>query len=237
MTPYQYVNNNPINMVDPDGKHGIRIVDRENKTITVRANYYVQTTPRDSNYGFKGKLDGYTQKGIDILNRDVNAALNDAEMVISEGEYKGYLVVFDLQFKAGGTVENAEKLAKADMYEYNGKSYNIGNSYSRWDESEPKFREINSGDQSQTKGGYVAYNQFLTMNKKFERGVRTNKTIWHELFHTFGRKDHLKDNNVIMNYPPKYFSQDDINFFGNEGIHKSDLAPFTKERKVLPLVE
>lgn len=75
------------------------------------------------------------------------------------------------------------------------------------------------------------------MNIQSEGSKRTNKTIWHELFHTFGRKDHPKDNNGIMNYPPEYFSQDDINFFGNEGIHKSYLAPFTKERKVLPLVE
>jgi len=189
MTPYQYVNNNPVNAIDPDGKHGIRIVDRENKTITVRANYYVQTESRPSDYAFNNSLKGYTQTGIDILNKEVNAALNSAEMVISEGEYNGYKVVFDLRFEAGGTVENAQKLAKADMYEHNGKSYNIGNSYSRWDDTEPKFRETANGDTARHVGGYVKENQFLTMNVKSEGGVKTNKKIWHELLHTFGSKD------------------------------------------------
>jgi len=236
MTPYQYVTNNPVNAIDPNGKHGIRIVDRENKTITVKANYYVQTQARASDYN-GGSSPGYSQTGIDILNREVNAAFNSAAMVISEGEYKGYSVNFDLQFIDGGSVENAMQLARTDMYEYNGQSYNIGNSYSRWDDTEPKFRESVNGDKASHVGGYVEKNQFLTMNVKSEGSVRTNKKIWHELLHTFGRKDHPRDKKGTMNYPPGYFSQDDVNFFGNEGIHKSDLAPAARENRILPIVE
>ena len=36
MTPYQYVTNNPVNAIDPDGKHGIRIIDREKNTGPVK---------------------------------------------------------------------------------------------------------------------------------------------------------------------------------------------------------
>src|SRR5690554_2599994 len=60
MEPYIYVSNNPINMIDPDGRHGIRIVNREDQTITVKANYYVQTASRSSTYGVNNKLDGYS---------------------------------------------------------------------------------------------------------------------------------------------------------------------------------
>src|SRR5690606_18943062 len=115
--------------------------------------------------------------------------------------------------------------------------YNIGNSYSRWDETEPKFRQINNVDKSKHVGGYVKNNQFLTMNITSEGSVRTNKTIWHEIFHTFGRKD-FKENEKgsgIMNYPPMYFNQDDVNFFGNEGAHKN--PSFTERGKAFPLVE
>src|SRR5690606_36435141 len=156
----------------PDGRHGIRIVNRKDKTITVKANYYVQTAARKSDYGIDNKLDGYSSGMIDILNEEINEAFNSANMVINDGEFKGYSVKFDLQFFDGGTVENAENLAQSDMYEHNGQSCNIGNSYSRWDESDPKFREKTNGDKYSTVGGYVRTNQFLTMNKSNEGRAR-----------------------------------------------------------------
>jgi hypothetical protein len=35
--------NNPINLIDPNGKDGIRVIDDKNMTITIKAVYYVQT--------------------------------------------------------------------------------------------------------------------------------------------------------------------------------------------------
>lgn len=112
MSPYVYGLNDPANVIDPDGMDGIRVVDDKNKTITVRANYYVQTEAR-TYYTTVGKaktLDGYSAKDIAKMQKNINGYLNKNSKAntVSEGEYAGYKVVYDLQFKEGGTVEKAK---------------------------------------------------------------------------------------------------------------------------------
>jgi hypothetical protein len=36
---------NPIVLVDPNGENGIKIIDKQSKTITVKATYYVTSVP------------------------------------------------------------------------------------------------------------------------------------------------------------------------------------------------
>ena len=45
LSPYIYCYNNPVIMRDPNGNDGVAVVDNENKTITIKAVYYVQTVP------------------------------------------------------------------------------------------------------------------------------------------------------------------------------------------------
>ena len=58
--PFTFCLNNPLKYVDPDGRDGVKIIDNENKTITIKANYYVQTTSRISKVNLSKRLDGYT---------------------------------------------------------------------------------------------------------------------------------------------------------------------------------
>lgn len=77
MSPYVYGLNDPMNVVDPDGMDGIRVIDDENKTIAVRANYYVQN--QASTYftrsGKEKKIDGYSAKDIGKMQKQINGIL------------------------------------------------------------------------------------------------------------------------------------------------------------------
>ena len=69
ISPYAYCAGNPVNIVDPDGRDGVRIIDDANKSITIKATYFVRTGEKPFRCGNKiCTLSGYSNKDIENMN-------------------------------------------------------------------------------------------------------------------------------------------------------------------------
>ena len=216
MSPYNYCAGNPVKSVDPTGEDAVRVVDDENREITIKANYYVQTEQRPYYYqrsnGEKVEKfqQGYSEKDLKKMNVDINDYLNDLNLVVSEGEYTGYKVKFDMNFIDGGSVENCEKMATEDKFE--GES--IGNSLVRANGFIYKgFRkQIIDDGMTETpvmRGGVTRMKNKIMMNSAADS--KMNKI--HEIFHTLGfnHPKNIGGGHGIMAYTPSKPDQADAN--------------------------
>lgn len=176
-SPFTYCHNNPVILKDPDGRAGVAVVNKDSKTITIRANYYVQSVASN---GYSPTA--YSPGVIKGMQNDINQTLNSSKYSVSEGAYAGYAVQFDLQFKEGGDRNNTNILRTSDYVD----GFQISNSIMGGDEyTNPKyFTEIDNGDGSiTTLGGFVnptPSKDEIYMNRKFD----TKRNKIHEIFHS-----------------------------------------------------
>ncbi|MFV0501413.1 MAG: RHS repeat-associated core domain-containing protein, partial [Bacteroidales bacterium] len=204
LTSYNYCSNNPVVLRDPDGKDGVGVV--KNNTITIKATYYVVTS---SNRDYKNTPSYsyiYSKNDVTKMEKSINKTLNDANYKVTEGEYAGYDVKFDLKFIPS---DHTNYLNLAEKEEYNG--IPIGNTF------EKSLPEINnnlvSDNPTKTRiAGVAIGKKSIIMNSRLD--FKRERT--HEIFHTlFFDRDNAKEG--IGNYDPgtDMPNQEDINILIN----------------------
>ena len=213
VSPYTYCAADPVNNIDPTGEDGVRIIDDKNKTITVRAVYFVVTEDQKYREGEDIKtVKGYSNADIKEMN-DYNSYLNGIKLSVSEGEYKGYKVLFDLVFKDGKGVYESEYFAGEEKY----LGYPVGNRISKGHYKIQKkvgFElKINPDGTTSVVGAVTDGTKKIYMNV----GYDTKMNRLHEIFHTLGFTHPAKEGGKegIMHYPPLRPSQRDADEIAN----------------------
>ncbi|MCR5424713.1 MAG: hypothetical protein K6E93_08175, partial [Bacteroidales bacterium] len=106
MSPYNYCAWNPVMLVDPDGNDFEKIVDHENKTITIRAQF----------------VGAYTESQKKILQKVVeewNSCSFEFSIPGEEGNMENYTVCFDINSSNGDGPSNYISFLPNDYYNKN----------------------------------------------------------------------------------------------------------------------
>ncbi|QQS31541.1 MAG: RHS repeat-associated core domain-containing protein [Sphingobacteriales bacterium] len=210
---YNYVLGNPVKLIDPDGREGVAAIDQKNKTITIKAIYYTQTIPSNNIAST-----AYTSEQVTSMQSDINSTLNGLGLSVSEGQYEGFSVQFDLQFKEGG--HSFELSSKAINEQFEGVP--IGNTFQRGNEqTHPNlFTERENGGVIKVTGGVTQDHKLILMNEKYD----SERNQIHEIFHTlfFDNDDAKKGiGSYSRNDLP---NQSDINkLINNKALPKIDI--------------
>ena len=212
LSPYNYCGNNPVNAIDIEGKRGVRIINNQDQTVTIKAVYYVETGFRLG--GTRSNpitLQQYSIDDIMKMQSNINGYLNGLGLTVKEGDYSGYKIMFDLSFKDGGDQISASQKAESENYE----GYDIGNTIFRLNsEMHNLFKPMGNDDLKKVRGAVTQGKKDIAMNMEFDNTM--NRV--HEIFHTFGFSDDESGNGTqhgIMHYPPLDPDDDDISILMN----------------------
>lgn len=140
------------------------------------------------------------------MEKRANEWFNKQNLKVSEGEYQGYNIQFDLSFRAGG--DDLRVKANTEQYE----RYSIGNEIQK-DSSDSDPRFFSTQSDGTVIGGFAQDKKYILMNTSYD----TKMNQLHEIGHTLGLDDNIKTGaqSDLMEYPPGKISQNEANQLGN----------------------
>ena len=185
ISPYAYCGWNPVRLVNPDGRDIEIVKDDENKTVSIRGNFYYNKDEIGEQAGVF--IDGL-KAALDSWSEDIRTALKDESLGAA-----GYSVNFEFKYIE---CENPEFSAKSDVD-------GIGN----W--------VVNDSELPSTTSASVANSRKLRVDFSINRGnIESNPdfygvnqyqgTLKHEIGHIFG----LYDRDPKANNPAPYIPKD-----------------------------
>ena len=165
-SPYNYCMNNPISLLDANGRNAGMRVDEVNKILTIEA-VYVYNDFKDNSK-------------VDIERAE--EALNKANYSVSEGDYKGFNVTFNLTAIPLSSGADANEFNCSDE---NGRPISVGNTYEtdaqfHWEDRNKIKHDFNVKPNGRVTGGVTLDCWQIVMNPPYN----SLKNRTHEIFHT-----------------------------------------------------
>ncbi|MFT3827200.1 MAG: RHS repeat-associated core domain-containing protein [Chitinophagaceae bacterium] len=213
LSPYNYVNNSPLLMIDKDGRDFGIYIDKKNGTITIRAVYYTENVEYVHNAA---------QAAADYLN-----SFSGKYKFIDEKSKQEYKINFDISVKPFVDVSKKNREEKSDIFRkdyenaVNDDEANFVASYP-YTVGTTRFGRTASGGDNMILINLASFDgltrEVLTSSEAKERGINTADEFYkyvmtHEGLHALGIDHNLMSNNAsvdidiiktILAYADKY---------------------------------
>ena len=182
LTPYGYCVNNPMNYIDPSGKDVEISIDKENKTILVRANFYYNSSQLEHGDMFNINIKKEFQNAMNIWSENIKTAF-------SSKQFDGFSVNVQFEWKEVD-IGDAIGIDAIQIIQQAAEADPIGNSIVHVEKTNPR---------SEVKGTkhLVANMEKAAADPYMFFGIDgyDGNTAMHEIGHFFGLRDRYDPNN------------------------------------------